>query len=90
MRTELDPHFQKDVTNNNNNVHVNNSLQLTFHLGDALNIAGLILGIYLLKKLLIGRKRPSEVFQEKTAKINGQSAEPIFHEPMPTSKYSIH
>jgi hypothetical protein len=88
MRTDWDPQFQKDVTNNQNDVRVNNTLQLTIHFGDALNIAGLILGIYLLKKLVCARKQPSEFSPETTSK--GQPAELFYYEPAPTSKYSIH
>ncbi|KKK37125.1 hypothetical protein WQ57_15480 [Mesobacillus campisalis] len=90
MRTEWNPQFQKDVTNNQNDVRVNNTLQLTIHFGDALNIAGLIVGIYLFKKLIAARKKPSDVSLENTSKPTVEPAELFYYEPVPTSKYSIH
>jgi hypothetical protein len=44
--------IQKDVTNNQNHVKVNNLFKLTINMGDSLNLLGLIGGIFLLRTLL--------------------------------------
>jgi hypothetical protein len=90
MRTDLDPQFQKDVTNHNNDVRVNNSIQLTINLGDTLNIAGLVFGIYLLSKFFSAKRKAAGSIEGKAGKRNTQLEELLLEEPMPTSKYSIH
>jgi hypothetical protein len=43
--------MQKDVTNNHNHIKVNNAFKLTINMGDSLNLLGLLLGLFLLRKL---------------------------------------
>ncbi|MCM3586682.1 hypothetical protein M3182_13160 [Mesobacillus maritimus] len=52
----MDPAAHNDVTNNENSVHVNNQIQITINFGDALNLLGLILGIFFLKKLFLKKQ----------------------------------
>lgn len=48
--------MQKNVTNNHNQIKVNNAFKLTINMGDSLNLLGLLLGIFLLRKLFSKKK----------------------------------
>lgn len=45
------PELTTTKTINNNNVKVNNQLSLTINLGDSLNLALLLAGIFIIQKL---------------------------------------
>jgi hypothetical protein len=49
--TGVERTVQKDVMNNHNHIKVNNAFKLTINMGDSLNLLGLLLGIFLIRKL---------------------------------------
>ncbi|MBY0098488.1 hypothetical protein [Mesobacillus maritimus] len=54
--TGVEKTMQKNVTNNHNQIKVNNAFKLTINIGDSLNLLGLLLGIFLLRKLFSKNK----------------------------------
>jgi hypothetical protein len=54
--TGVEKAMQKDITNNHNHIKVNNAFNLTINMGDSLNLLGLLLGIFLLRKLFSTKK----------------------------------